>query len=90
MLVVVDIIINQKIEDVICVYVVVGQKVFLVVFVVIILEEKGVLDYIIIVVVNVDEFVMFQYIVLYIGVVLVEYFMYKGKVIVIVYDDFIK
>lgn len=88
--IVIDMILNQVDQDMICVYVVVGQKVVFVVNVVEVLCECGVFDYIVIVVVNVFEFVVLQYLVFYIGVIIVEYFMYKGKVILVIYDDFFK
>merc|ERR1712070_1283167 len=81
---------NQKTEDVICVYVAIGQKASSVAAVVNILEEKGALPYTIIVAANADEPATLQYIAPYTGAALAEYFMYKGKATVIVYDDLTK
>ena len=86
----VDTIINQKTEDVICVYVAIGQKASSVAGVVSTLEDKGALDYTIIVAANADEPATLQYIAPYTGAALAEYFMYKGKATVIVYDDLTK
>merc|ERR1712100_85778 len=86
----IDTIINQKTEDVICVYVAIGQKASSVAGVVSTLEDKGALGYIIIVAANADEPATLQYIAPYTGAALAEYFMYKGKATVIVYDDLTK
>src|SRR6056297_1723736 len=86
----VDTIINQKTEDVICVYVAIGQKASSVASVVTTLEEKGALGYTVIVAANADEPATLQYIAPYTGAALAEYFMYKGKATVIVYDDLTK
>jgi len=86
----IDTIINQKTEDVICVYVAIGQKASSVAGVVSTLEDKGVLGYTIIVAANADEPATLQYIAPYTGAALAEYFMYKGKATVIVYDDLTK
>jgi len=86
----VDTIINQKTEDVICVYVAIGQKASSVAGVVSTLEDKGALGYTIIVAANADEPATLQYIAPYTGAALAEYFMYKGKATVIVYDDLTK
>jgi F-type H+-transporting ATPase subunit alpha len=86
----IDTIINQKAEDVICVYVAIGQKASSVAGVVSTLEDKGALGYTIIVAANADEPATLQYIAPYTGAALAEYFMYKGKATVIVYDDLTK
>ena len=86
----IDTIINQKTEDVICVYVAIGQKASSVAGVVSTLEDKGALGYTIIVAANADEPATLQYIAPYTGAALAEYFMYKGKATVIVYDDLTK
>jgi len=88
--VVIDTIINQKTEDVVCVYVAVGQKGSSVASIVTTLEEKGALAYTIIVVANADEPATLQYIAPYTGAALAEYFMYTGKATLIVYDDLTK
>ena len=86
----IDTIINQKTEDVVCVYVAVGQKASSVASIVTTLEEKGALAYTIIVVANADEPATLQYIAPYTGAALAEYFMYNGKATLIVYDDLSK
>jgi F-type H+-transporting ATPase subunit alpha len=86
----VDTIINQKTEDVICVYVAIGQKASSVASVVNTLEEKGALGYTIIVAANADDPATLQYIAPYTGAALAEYFMYSGKATLIIYDDLTK
>nr|QCI08365.1 ATP synthase CF1 subunit alpha [Ptilothamnion sphaericum] len=85
-----DTIINQKGQDVICVYVAIGQKASSVAQVVSVLEEKGALDYSIIVAANADDPATLQYIAPYTGASLAEYFMYKGKATLVIYDDLTK
>lgn len=85
-----DTIINQKGQDVVCVYVAIGQKASSVAQVVSALEEKGALDYTIIVTANADDSATLQYIAPYTGAALAEYFMYKGKATLVVYDDLTK
>ena len=86
----IDTILNQKEEDVICVYVAVGQKASSVAALVNTLEEKGALGYTIVVAANADEPATLQYIATYTGAALAEYFMYKGKATLIIYDDLSK
>jgi len=85
-----DTIINQKGQDVICVYVAIGQKASSVAQVVSTLEEKGALEYTIVVAANADEPATLQYIAPYTGAALAEYFMYKGKATLVIYDDLTK
>ena len=85
-----DTIINQKGQDVICVYVAIGQKASSVAQVVSALDEKGALDYTIIVTANADDPATLQYIAPYTGAALAEYFMYKGKATLVIYDDLTK
>jgi F-type H+-transporting ATPase subunit alpha len=85
-----DTIINQKSEDVICVYVAIGQKASSVAQAVNTLEEKGALKYTIIVAANANAPATLQYIAPYTGAALAEYFMYKGKHTLIIYDDLTK
>ena len=85
-----DTIINQKGQDVICVYVAIGQKASSVAQVVSDLEEKGALDYTIIVAANADDSATLQYIAPYTGAALAEYFMYSGKATLVIYDDLTK
>jgi F-type H+-transporting ATPase subunit alpha len=86
----IDTIINQKTENVICVYVAIGQKASSVAAIVTTLEEKGALSYSIIVAANADAPATLQYIAPYTGAALAEYFMYNGKATLIVYDDLSK
>ena len=86
----IDTIINQKSEDVICVYVAIGQKASSVAAVVNTLDEKGALPYTIIVAANADDPATLQYIAPYTGAALAEYFMYKGKATLCIYDDLTK
>ena len=86
----IDTIINQKTEDVVCVYVAIGQKASSVAAVVNTLEEKGALSYTIIVAANADDPATLQYIAPYTGAALAEYFMYSGKATLSIYDDLTK
>jgi F-type H+-transporting ATPase subunit alpha len=86
----IDTILNQKGEDVICVYVAVGQKASSVASVVTSLEERGASPYTIIVTANADDPATLQYIAPYTGAALAEYFMYNGKATLIIYDDLSK
>jgi F-type H+-transporting ATPase subunit alpha len=86
----IDTIINQKTEDVICVYVAIGQKASSVAAIVTTLEERGALGYTVIVAANADEPATLQYIAPYTGAAIAEYFMYKGKATLVIYDDLTK
>lgn len=86
----VDTILNQKGEDVICVYVAIGQKASSVAAVVTSLEERGAAPYTIIVAANADDPATLQYIAPYTGAALAEYFMYTGKATLVIYDDLTK
>jgi len=86
----IDTILNQKTENVICVYVAIGQKASSVASIVTTLEEKGALSYTIIVAANADAPATLQYIAPYTGAALAEYFMYNGKATLVVYDDLSK
>ncbi len=86
----VDTIINQQGEDVICVYVAVGQKASTVAQVVGTLEEKGAMDYTVVVAANANDPATLQYLAPYTGAAIAEYFMYKGKATLIIYDDLTK
>ncbi|MEM7591794.1 MAG: F0F1 ATP synthase subunit alpha [Cyanobacteria bacterium P01_A01_bin.83] len=86
----VDTIINQQGEDVICVYVAVGQKASTVAQVVNTLEAKGAMDYTVVVAANANDPATLQYLAPYTGAAIAEYFMYKGKATLIVYDDLSK
>ncbi|MDJ0576592.1 MAG: F0F1 ATP synthase subunit alpha [Xenococcaceae cyanobacterium MO_234.B1] len=88
--VVVDTIINQKEEDVICVYVAIGQKASTVAQVVGTLEEKGAMDYTVVVAANANDSATLQYLAPYTGATIAEHFMYQGKATLIIYDDLTK
>ncbi len=86
----IDTIINQKGEDVVCVYVAVGQKAASVANVVEVLREKGALDYTVVVAANASDPAALQYLAPYTGAAIAESFMYKGKATLVVYDDLTK
>jgi F-type H+-transporting ATPase subunit alpha len=86
----IDTIINQKSEDVICVYVAVGQKASTVAQVAGTLAEKGAMDYTVIVAASASEPATLQYLAPYAGASIAEYFMYKGKATLVIYDDLSK
>ncbi len=85
-----DTIINQKTENVICIYVAIGQKASSIAQAVAILEEHEALDYTIIVATNANTPATLQYIAPYTGASFAEYFMYKGKDTLVIYDDLSK
>jgi F-type H+/Na+-transporting ATPase subunit alpha len=85
-----DTIINQKGQDVVCVYVAVGQKASSVAQAVTTLQERNALNYTIIVAANADQPATLQYIAPYTGAALAEYFMYNGKATLVIYDDLSK
>jgi F-type H+-transporting ATPase subunit alpha len=85
-----DTIINQKSEDVVCVYVAIGQKASTVAQAVTTLEEKGALGYTVIVASNASDPATLQYLAPYTGATIAEYFMYKGKATLVIYDDLTK
>ena len=85
-----DTIINQKGKDVICVYVAIGQKASTVAKLVNTLKKHGAMDYSIVLSSTASESASLQYIAPYAGTALAEYFMYKGKDVLIVYDDLSK
>jgi F-type H+-transporting ATPase subunit alpha len=86
----IDTIINQKSEDVICVYVAIGQKSSTVAQVVSSLQEKGAMDYTIVVAANASDPATLQYLAPYTGAAIAEYFMYNGKATLVIYDDLSK
>jgi F-type H+/Na+-transporting ATPase subunit alpha len=85
-----DAIINQKGEDVICIYVAIGQKQAQVARVVSILEQNGAMDHTIVVVASAADSAAMQYIAPYSGTAIGEYFMERGKDALVVYDDLSK
>ena len=86
----IDTILNQADQDMICVYVAVGQKAASVANVVEVLRERGALDYTVIVAANASEPAALQYLAPYTGASIAEYFMYKGKATLVIYDDLSK
>ena len=86
----IDTILNQKDNGVICIYVAIGQKASSVAQLVGTLKKKGALDYTIVVAANASETAPIQYIAPYSGAAMAEYFMWKGKDVLIVYDDLSK
>ena len=85
-----DTIINQKGKDVICVYVAIGQKRSTVAQLVDTLSAAGAMDYTIVVAATAAELAPLQYIAPYSGCAMAEYFMDKGKDVLIIYDDLSK
>ena len=85
-----DTIINQKGKDVICIYVAIGQKQSTVTGVVDTLYKAGAMDYTIVVSATAAESAPLQYIAPYSGCAMGEYFMDKGRDVLIVYDDLSK
>ena len=83
-------ILNQKGKDVICIYVAIGQKASSVAKIVSTLEKAGALEYTTVFSATASDCAPLQYIVPYAGTALAEYFMYKGKDVLIVYDDLSK
>lgn len=85
-----DTILNQKGKNVICVYVAIGQKASSIAQVVNVLQERGALEYTIIVSATADSPATLQYLAPYTGAALAEYFMYKGRHTLVIYDDLSK
>ena len=85
-----DTIINQKGKDMICIYVAIGQKESTVASVVEKLRQHGAMDYSIVVCANASEPAPMLYIAPYAGAAMGEYFMHRGKDVLIVYDDLSK
>ena len=86
----IDAIINQKNNDVLCIYVAIGQKRSTVAQIYKKLEEAGALEYTTIVAATASESASLQYLAPYSGVAMGEYFMDEGKDVLIVYDDLSK
>ena len=85
-----DTIINQKNQNVICVYVAIGQKASSVAQVVNTFQERGAMEYTIVVAETADSPATLQYLAPYTGAALAEYFMYKEQHTLIIYDDLSK
>ena len=86
----VDAIINQKGQDMICIYVAIGQKASSVASVVRKLEEHGAMDHTIVVAATAAESAAMQYIAPYAGCTMGEYFRDRGQDALIIYDDLTK
>ena len=86
----VDTILNQKGKDVICIYVAIGQKNSTVASLVEKLKESGAMNYSIVVAATASEPSPLQYIAPYAGCAMGEYFMQKGKHVLVIYDDLSK
>ena len=85
-----DTILNQKGKDVICIYVAIGQKASTIAKLVSTFEKYGAMDYTTVFAATASDCAPLQYIAPYAGTALAEYFMYKGKDVLIVYDDLSK
>lgn len=88
--IVMDTILNQKGKDVICIYVAIGQKQSTVAHIVNSLSDMGAMDYTIVVSSTAADQASLQFLAPYAGCSMGEYFMYKGKDVLIVYDDLSK
>jgi F-type H+/Na+-transporting ATPase subunit alpha len=86
----IDTIINQKDQDMICIYVAVGQRESNTSNVVETLREHGALDYTVVVSAGASEAAVSQYLAPYAGAAIGEYFMEKGKDVLIIFDDLSK
>ena len=86
----IDTIINQKGQDVICIYVAIGQKASTVAKLVSTLTAHGAMDYTVVVSSPASDLAPLQYISPYSGTAMAEYFMKQGKDVLIVYDDLSK
>ena len=85
-----DTILNQKGKDVLCIYVAIGQKRSTVAQLVETLEQAGAMEYTTVVAATASELSPLQYIAPYAGCSMGEYFMYKGRHVLIIYDDLSK
>lgn len=86
----IDTIINQKGQNMICIYVAIGQKASNIARIVRTLEQHGALEYTIIVAATAADSAPLQYLAPYAGVTMAEYFMDQGKDVLCVYDDLSK
>ena len=86
----IDAIINQKNSGVICIYVAIGQKDAKVAQTVAILDQYGAMEHTIVVVASASESAALQYLAPYAGAAMAEYFMAKGRDVLIIYDDLSK
>jgi F-type H+-transporting ATPase subunit alpha len=86
----IDTIINQKDKDVYCVYVAIGQKASTVARIIKVLNETGAMAYTTVVLATASESAPMQYFAPYSGCAIAEEWMYRGKDVLIVYDDLTK
>ena len=86
----IDTIINQKGENVLCIYVAIGQKASTVAQIVQRLQDAGAMEYSLVVSSSASEKAPLQYLAPYSGVTMAEYFMDQGRDVLIVYDDLSK
>ncbi len=86
----IDAIINQKGQDMICIYVAIGQKKSKVARIIDKLKEHGAMDYTVVVVAGASDSASLNYIAPYSGCAIGEYFMDQGKDVLVVYDDLSK
>lgn len=86
----IDAIINQKGQDVLCIYVAIGQKESKVARIVAKLKETGAMEYTTVVLAGASDPAALSYIAPYAGCAMGEYFMGKGKDVLVVYDDLSK
>merc|ERR1712100_55261 len=81
---------GQKTEDVVCVYVAIGQKASTVAQAVTALEENNAMSYTVVVAANASDPATLQYLAPYTAAAVAEYFMYKGRATLVIYDDLTK
>lgn len=86
----IDTIINQKGQDVYCVYVAIGQKASTVARIIKVLKETGAMDYTTVVVSTASDSAPLQYLAPYAGCAIAEEWMYRGRDVLIIYDDLSK
>ena len=85
-----DTILNQKDNDVICIYVGIGQKASTIAKIANMLKQNGAMDYTVIFSATASEPAALQYIIPYSATALAEHFMYSGRDVLIIYDDLSK
>ena len=88
--IVLDTILNQKGQDVMCIYVAIGQKESTVASVVSMLEKRGAMEYTTVVTASASEPAPLQYLAPYAGVAMGEEYLYRGKHALVIYDDLSK
>jgi len=86
----IDTIINQKGNDIVCIYVAIGQKKSSIARVAKVLREKGCMDYTVIVASGASDSAALQYLAPYSGCAIGEYFRDSGRKVVVIYDDLSK